>query len=105
MKPLLFLLTALTLTSCAKDDAEPAAPSSPGGPGGGFTLPTTSYWKINGTRNSGSAEVVSVNNLGNNMGLNKPFRALGFGCCQHGVFFDDHNLDIRNLVPEGGYLA
>lgn len=105
MKPLLILLTALTLTSCAKDDAEPAAPSGTGGPSGGFTVPTTSYWKINGTNNSGSAEIVSVNVLGNEMGLNKPFPDLGFGYCQLRVFFDDYTLDIRNQVPEGGYLA
>jgi hypothetical protein len=105
MKYLILLLTAITLISCAKEEAEPTPPSNPGGGGGGFTIPTTSYWRINGTNNSTSAEIVSVNVKGNEMGLNKPFPDLNYGYCQLRVFFDNYNLEIRNLVPEGGYLT
>jgi hypothetical protein len=105
MKYLILLLTAITLISCAKEEAEPTPPSNPGGGGGGSTIPTDSYWRINGTDNSNSAEIVSVNVLGNNMGINRPFSDLGFGYCQLRVFFDAPNFDVRSLVPEGGYLT
>lgn len=105
MKNLLLLISVITLISCAKEDAAPAAPSNPGGGGGGFTIPTTSYWRINGTNNGTSNEIVSVNVAGNEMGLNKPFPDLNYGYCQLRVFFSNYNLNIRDLVPEGGSLA
>lgn len=104
MKYFALFLLAITLFSCAKEKNEPAAATNNGG-GGGFTIPTTSIWRINGVNNSGSAEIVSVNVLGNSMSLNKPFPDAGYGYCQLRVFFDDYTLDIRNLVPEGGSVA
>lgn len=105
MKHAILLLAALTLFSCAKEDTAPDVPAAPSAPGGGFTIPTTSFWRINSVNNGGSAEIVSVNNLGNSMGLNKPFPDAGYGYCQLRVYFDNSNLDIRTLVPEGGSIA
>ncbi len=105
MKHMILLLLAITLFSCAKEDTAPDTPAAPSAPSGGFTIPTTSFWRINSVNNGGSAEIVSVNVAGNNMGLNKPFPDAGYGYCQLRVFFDDPNLDIRALVPEGGSIA
>ncbi|MBK6884672.1 MAG: hypothetical protein IPH05_17400 [Flavobacteriales bacterium] len=102
---MILLLLAITLFSCAKEDTAPDTPAAPSAPSGGFTIPTTSFWRINSVNNGGSAEIVSVNVAGNNMGLNKPFPDAGYGYCQARVFFDNPNLDIRALVPEGGSIA
>lgn len=107
LKHLTLLLLSITLFSCAKEESTPAAPApaNTGGGGGGFTIPTSSFWRINAIDNSGSAEIVSVNVLGNSMSLSKPFPDAGYGYCQLRVFFDNYNLDIRALVPEGGSIA
>jgi hypothetical protein len=101
---LLIALSCILFTACEKEETTPDNNSNNTPPTpSGFTPPTTSYWRINGTNNSTSGEVVQVNILGNNMGINRPFTALNYGYCQLRVFNDNNNLNIRNEVPEGGY--
>ena len=61
MKHMILLLLAITLFSCAKEDTAPDTPAAPSAPSGGFTIPTTSFWRINSVNNGGSAEIVIVN--------------------------------------------
>lgn len=98
------LMCALVFTACEKEEATPDnnGSNTPPTPSG-FTPPTTSYWKINGTPNSHSADLMNVNMNGRSMSLSKPFTDMNYGYCQLRVFNDNNNLNIRNDVPEGGY--
>lgn len=104
--PLALLCSAIIFTGCQKED-EPAAPggnTGGGNTGGGFTPPTTSYWRINGIANNESMDAVSVNIAGNTLGVAKPFSDAGYGYCQLRIFTCDDDRDLRNEVPEGGYI-
>ncbi len=103
MKRAILLFSVLTLAACQKEETAPT-PTGGSDPNA-WTPPTTSYWKINGVANGSSMDAVSVNITGNNMGLAKPFPDLGFGYCQLRVFSDNNNLNIRDSVPEGGYIT
>lgn len=103
------LCVGLLISGCQKDDDEPATPASTNNNGGGggngsFTPPTTTYWKINGVANTASMDAVSVNINGNHMSVSKPFSDLGFGYCHLRVFMDNSNFNLRDTVPEGGYI-
>jgi hypothetical protein len=106
MRRILFtLLCICALISCKKE--EDSTDNNNNGNNNqtpsGFTAPTSNYWKINGTNNSSSAEIVSVHMNGRSMGINRPFTDLNYGYCQLRVFNFNNNLNIRDDVPEGGY--
>lgn len=114
MKRILFaaLCCAITFVACEKEEETTNQNQNNnngggggGGGGGGFTPPTADFWRINGTANSGSAEIVSVNMAGTEMGINRPFPDLGFGYCQLRVFTYNNTINIRNDVPEGEFRA
>ncbi len=100
------LCAGLLFTGCQQEEAEEPTTQNnggTGGTGGTFTPPTTSYWKINGTANSESMDAVSVSLDGTNLGVSKPFTDMGYGYCQLRIFANGNDLNIRDLVPEGGY--
>lgn len=106
MKKILFaLMCTFVFISCEKEEQTPDNNNNGGNnnPPTGFTPPTESYWRINGTANSNSAEAVQVDLDGNFMGINRPFTDLNYGYCQLRVFNDNWQLNIRDAVPEGGF--
>ncbi len=108
-KALLALMCIAVLTSCQKTETEPGNNSSNNNnnnnnSNNGFTPPTESYWKINGTANSASNDAVQVDLDGGNLNLAKPFTDLGYGYCHLRVFFNG-NENIRESIEEGKYKA
>ncbi len=106
MKKIFFaLMCTLVFLSCKKEETPSDNNNNNGNnnPPTGFTPPTESYWRINGTANSSSAEIVQVNLDGSFMGINRPFTNLNYGYCQLRVFNDNNSLNIREQVPEVGF--
>lgn len=108
-KTLLALMSVALLVSCQKTETTPGNNNSNNNNNNNnnsneFTPPTESYWKINGTANSGSMDAVQVDLYGGNMSLAKPFTDLGYGYCHLRVFFNG-NENIRESIEEGKYKA